>query len=224
MTTEPPQGSPPPDQTAQQWPGYPAQPAYPPPTPAYPPTPGYPPAPGYPPSTEYPPSSAMYAPPQPAPAYPSMPLGAPYPAPGYGQPAYPSMPMGSPYMTPAQSGLSGQAIASIICASVGALLVLGGFLLGALASAGGTFTSSYERNAMYPLFGGVGGLLALPLSIAAVVTGHLALSKIKRSGGAVSGHSAALAGVIMGYVEIAVPIISFIVFFALAVASTSNGG
>ena len=51
-----------------------------------------------------------------------------------------------------------------------------------------------------------------PASIAAVILGHLALSDIKRSAGRISGHGMALAGLVMGYVGVALTAI-----FALAV-------
>jgi Domain of unknown function (DUF4190) len=51
-----------------------------------------------------------------------------------------------------------------------------------------------------------------PASIAAVILGHLALSDIKRSAGRISGHGMALAGLVMGYVGVALTAI-----FTLAV-------
>jgi hypothetical protein len=51
-----------------------------------------------------------------------------------------------------------------------------------------------------------------PASIAAVILGHLALSDIKRSAGRISGQGMAVAGLVMGYVGVALTAI-----FALAV-------
>lgn len=229
---------------SQPWQGYPPQPAseptYPPPAPAYPAPLGYSSAPVYPPSpNDYTqpaqtaqPVAPQYVPPMGAPAYPSAPLGSPYPAPGYGQPAYPSMPMGSPYMAagypygaPVPTGSSGMAIASVICGIVGAVIVVAGLLIGALVAGtgAGAFTSTQEQAAMVPLFTGVGGFIALLASIPAVVTGHIGLGRINRSGGAVSGRGAALTGVILGYCEIAIPLLCTVIFIALAVAA-ANGG
>ncbi len=44
-------------------------------------------------------------------------------------------------------------------------------------------------------------------SIAAVILGHMALSEIKRSGGQIVGRGLAIAGLILGYLGIAIPVI-----------------
>ena len=234
MTADHPGSMPPPDPTAQQWPAVPAQP----PAPNSPFPPGYPPSP------------ADYAPPPPTPTHPSMPLGGPnptpgYPSAGYAPPSYPSAgyaptgypaPSGYPppdyaaggypypYAIPLQAGVSGNALASVICASVGMALIAVGALLGALAAASpaDTITSPYEQIAVLPFTIGLAGLVALALSIPAVVTGHIALSKIKRAEGALGGRRAALTGLIMGYCEIAVPVLCLIIFVALVAASLNR--
>jgi len=57
--------------------------------------------------------------------------------------------------------------------------------------------------------------LFLPASVAAVILGHLALSDIKRSAGRMAGQGMAVAGLVMGYVGIALTAL-----FALAVVFT----
>jgi hypothetical protein len=124
------------------------------------------------------------------------------------------------YAPPPPTGLTGLAVASAACAGGGALLIVGGLLLAALIA-----TQQVDAAAValqYPFWGGIGGLLALACSIPAVITGHLGLSRISRSGGAVTGRPAALAGVIAGYAEIATPIICLIVFVALALTTLTG--
>lgn len=76
----------------------------------------------------------------------------------------------------------------------------------------------------YPTSRGVSGLAIaslvcslLGLSLVGVILGHLGLSEIKRSNGLMEGRGLALAGLIVGYVEIAigVAIILFIIIGAL---------
>jgi prepilin-type processing-associated H-X9-DG protein len=56
------------------------------------------------------------------------------------------------------------------------------------------------------------GLLA---AIPAVITGHMALGKIKRSAGALAGRGMAIAGLILGYASIVALIVLLVLFFAL---------
>ncbi len=58
------------------------------------------------------------------------------------------------------------------------------------------------------------GLLA---AIPAVITGHLALGRIKRSAGALAGRGLAIAGLILGYISIVVMTVLLILFFTLLV-------
>jgi Tfp pilus assembly major pilin PilA len=61
---------------------------------------------------------------------------------------------------------------------------------------------------VFPLF--------IPLAIAAIVTGHVAQSKIKRSAGTVGGGGRATAGLIMGYLGIAaLPIVGLLAAMAI---------
>jgi prepilin-type processing-associated H-X9-DG protein len=58
------------------------------------------------------------------------------------------------------------------------------------------------------------GLLA---AIPAVITGHLALGRIKRSAGALGGRGLAIAGLILGYTSIVAMIAVIVLFFTLVV-------
>jgi len=58
------------------------------------------------------------------------------------------------------------------------------------------------------------GLLA---AIPAVITGHLALGRIKRSAGALGGRGLAIAGLILGYTSIVAMIVLLVLFFTLLV-------
>jgi prepilin-type processing-associated H-X9-DG protein len=58
------------------------------------------------------------------------------------------------------------------------------------------------------------GLLA---AIPAVITGHMALGRIKRSAGALAGRGLAIAGLILGYTSIVAMIAAIVLFFALVV-------
>ena len=88
----------------------------------------------------------------------------------------------------------------------------------------GAYPTARLQFASFPLWTGLGGFLALTCSIPAVITGHLALGKIARSGGATSGRRVALTGVIMGYVEIATPLLCTVIFIVLAIAMARTGG
>jgi hypothetical protein len=55
------------------------------------------------------------------------------------------------------------------------------------------------------------------LAIPGVICGHLALSKIKQSGGALSGHGLAVGGLVTGYIGIAVMIFIIPLMAAIAV-------
>ena len=62
--------------------------------------------------------------------------------------------------------------------------------------------------AIISLVGGITGWTILPFlgSIAAIVFGHIAKSEIKKSGGMLAGNGLATAGLIMGYLSIALGI------------------
>ena len=58
-----------------------------------------------------------------------------------------------------------------------------------------------------------GPLAAIP----AVITGHMALGRIKRSAGALGGRGLAIAGLILGYISIVATVVLLILFFTLVV-------
>jgi Domain of unknown function (DUF4190) len=62
--------------------------------------------------------------------------------------------------------------------------------------------------AIISLIGGITGWTVLPFlgSIAAIICGHIAKSEIKKSAGTVGGNGMATAGLIMGYLSIALGI------------------
>jgi hypothetical protein len=59
--------------------------------------------------------------------------------------------------------------------------------------------------AIISLIGGITGWTVLPFlgAIVAVITGHMAQSEIKKSGGMITGKGMATAGLIMGYIVLA---------------------
>jgi hypothetical protein len=59
------------------------------------------------------------------------------------------------------------------------------------------------------------------VSLAAIITGHIALSQIKKTGE--KGRGLAIAGLVLGYLGIVAGIIGLILFVVL-IASTSNNG
>jgi hypothetical protein len=61
--------------------------------------------------------------------------------------------------------------------------------------------------------------LCAPASIAAIILGHLALADIKRSANRMTGHGLAIAGLVMGYLGIALTTI-YIVFVVFMVRTT----
>lgn len=65
--------------------------------------------------------------------------------------------------------------------------------------------------------------MCAPASIAAVVLGHLALIDIKRTAGQMSGKGMAIAGLVMGYLGIALTTI-YIVFMVIMFRTTMGGG
>jgi hypothetical protein len=62
-------------------------------------------------------------------------------------------------------------------------------------------TTRTSTLAIISLIGGITGFTVLPFlgAIVAVITGHMAQSEIKKSGGMVTGKGMATAGLIMGY-------------------------
>jgi hypothetical protein len=62
-----------------------------------------------------------------------------------------------------------------------------------------------STTAIISLIGGIAGFTVLPFlgSIVAIICGHMAKSEIKKSAGMVGGNGMATAGLIMGYLGIA---------------------
>lgn len=59
-------------------------------------------------------------------------------------------------------------------------------------------------------------LLCIPINIAGIICGHLALSEIKKSAGRIGGRGLAIAGLIVGYIQIAfIPFILIIAAIAI---------
>jgi hypothetical protein len=81
----------------------------------------------------------------------------------------------------------------------------------------GTKTSTL---AIISLIGGITGWTVLPFlgAIVAVITGHMAQSEIKKSGGMITGKGMAIAGLILGYLAIAGGICALCLFILLPLA------
>jgi type IV pilus assembly protein PilA len=62
-------------------------------------------------------------------------------------------------------------------------------------------------KAIGSLIAGVFGLLLFPASIAAIILGHISRSEIRKSAGRLKGAGIALAGLIFGYLGLAIPIL-----------------
>jgi len=88
-----------------------------------------------------------------------------------------------------------------------------------------TTAAAEPRNSKLAIWSLVCGILAVILSIVcigplfaipAVICGHMAYSKIKRSGGALTGDGLALGGLITGYIGIAlIPVIAMLAAIAI---------
>jgi len=78
--------------------------------------------------------------------------------------------------------------------------------------------------AIVSLICGVGAYLILPViaAIAAIITGHLAKKEIKESGGMIKGAGMATAGLILGYIQIALIVLSICAIFAILPALGSS--
>jgi hypothetical protein len=62
-----------------------------------------------------------------------------------------------------------------------------------------------STTAIISLIGGIAGWTVLPFlgSIVAVITGHMAKNEIKKGGGMITGNGMATAGLILGYIALA---------------------
>ncbi|HEX9039216.1 MAG TPA: DUF4190 domain-containing protein [Ktedonobacterales bacterium] len=140
------------------------------------------------------------------PMYPPQGYAAPLAAPGYAAPLY---------VAPAQVGTSGLAIASLVCAVIGGILIPVALVVAFFAMLFGSDGFANDINGLYEATLFVFGILVAPSAVcglAAVITGHLALSGIKRSSGALTGRGVALFGLIFGYLNLAPSILCWITF------------
>ena len=81
--------------------------------------------------------------------------------------------------------------------------------------------------AIASLICGIAAWIIFPVvaAIAAVVTGHLAKKEIRNSGGMIGGDGMALAGLLLGYIQLGLAVIGIIILiFALMLFSTSGNG
>jgi hypothetical protein len=77
--------------------------------------------------------------------------------------------------------------------------------------------------AIISLIGGIAGWTVLPFlgSIAAIICGHIAKSEIKKSAGTIGGNGMATAGLILGYLSIALGLCLICVFVILPIVGIS---
>lgn len=80
--------------------------------------------------------------------------------------------------------------------------------------------------AIASLICGIAGITCFSIlaGIPAVVTGHLALGRIKRAAGALAGRGIAIAGLVLGYISIGATIVFFVVGLLLAILSPAVAG
>jgi hypothetical protein len=81
-----------------------------------------------------------------------------------------------------------------------------------------TYGKRDSTLAIFSLVAGLVGWTFLPLigAITAVITGHLAKREIRESGGTIGGDGMALAGLIMGYVQIGLIVLGVILILTFA--------
>jgi hypothetical protein len=80
--------------------------------------------------------------------------------------------------------------------------------------------------AIISLIAGICGWTILPTigSLVAIITGHMAKSEIKNSGGAIGGDGMATAGLVLGYAAIGIAICAVCVFVVLPLLGLSIFG
>ena len=124
---------------------------------------------------------------------------------------------------PAQPGAHGLAIASLACALLALAVAAGGMVFGASASvfppAHRSPSANLELISGVVIGMGLGAAPSLVLSIPAVITGHIARARLRRSGSA-GGRRMALTGLVLGYLDIAIPFLVIALSFALFIIST----
>ena len=84
-----------------------------------------------------------------------------------------------------------------------------------------TYAAAPGGGQKYNVLGIVSLVSAFFISIVAIITGHIALSQIKKTGE--QGRGLAIAGLIIGYVGLVVGIIVAIVWFAIIGTAISSG-
>ncbi|HRO86649.1 MAG TPA: DUF4190 domain-containing protein [Chiayiivirga sp.] len=69
--------------------------------------------------------------------------------------------------------------------------------------------------AVVSLISGIVSWLALPMvgAIVAIITGHMGRSEIRRSGGTVDGDGLAIAGLVLGYLQLTLVVLGVIALF-----------
>ena len=72
---------------------------------------------------------------------------------------------------------------------------------------------------------GIAAWIIFPIvaAIAAVITGHLAKKEIRNSNGTLSGDGMALAGLLMGYIQLGLFVLAIIVIMVLVLAFAPSG-
>ena len=84
----------------------------------------------------------------------------------------------------------------------------------------------YAPPSQYPAAAGYAQYAPVPvarnsnLAVASLICGHMALSEIKKSGNILQGRGMAIAGLILGYLEIAFMVVYILI---IAIASASGG-
>jgi hypothetical protein len=78
-----------------------------------------------------------------------------------------------------------------------------------------TPTKPTSNTAIVALVAGLLSWILLPFvaSVVAIIAGHMARSEIRRSNGALDGDGLALAGMVLGYVQIALALVAIIAVF-----------
>ena len=87
-------------------------------------------------------------------------------------------------------------------------------------------TSHTSTMAIISLIGGITGFTVLPFlgSLAGIIFGHIAKSEIKKSNGMIGGNGMATAGLVMGYIAMALWCIGCVVYAIIMIAALGTSG
>lgn len=87
----------------------------------------------------------------------------------------------------------------------------------------GNYPPERSGKAVASLVTGILSWLIIPFigAIIAIVTGHLALRDIRESGGTLVGRGMAIAGLVLGYIQIVIPVCAGCVIVILALLGPS---